>query len=175
MCGFRTRTAISCVWMGSPPIRWNLRLKSARLHEITNSSRETDITELQKIHTDSFWCFLNTISEFYCFQKSKLWSKPVAKGQLMTKKLHFITFEWTMLRYGGSPKVLRGSPDPKVHIVTLKLFREKWWKKVSSINYIPFSLGEPWVSSCFLSIFLHLRKTWFLGTPKSFASGKIIS
>ena len=146
MCGFRTRTPISCVWMGLPPIPWNLRLKSARPHEIINSSRETEITELRKIHTDSFWCFLNTISGIYAFQKSKLWSKPVAKGQLVTKKLHFITFEWTMLRYGGSPKVLRGSPDPKVHIVSSKLFSEKWWKKFHrSIIFLLVSenLGSP--------------------------------
>ena len=159
--------------MSSRPIRLNLRLKSARSHEIINSSRETDITRSRKIHIDSIWCFLNTISGFYYFQKRELWSKPVAKGQLMTRKLHFVSFDWTMLRCGGSPKVLRGSPVPKLHIVSLELFCEKCWKKVSSINYIDFSLGEPWVSGRFLGIFLHLRKSWFLEPPKVLRAVKL--
>ena len=70
-------------------------------------------------------------------------------------------------------EVLRKFSDPKLHIVSLELFCEKCWKKVSSINYIDFSLGEPWVSGRFLGIFLHLRKSWFLEPPKVLRAVKL--
>ena len=122
--------------------------------------------ELRKIRADTIWGFLNTISGFWYFQKRELWSKPVAKGQMVTEKLHFVGFDWTMLRCGGSPKVLRGSPDQKLHIVSLKLFSEKSVKKVSPINYIEIRAGEPCVWWCFVSIFLILVKSWFLESLK---------
>ena len=166
MCGFRTRTSISCIWMVSQPNRSNLRFKSAKSNKITNSSRETDIMELRKIRAGPIERFLNTISGFWYFQKRELWSKPVAKGQMVTEKLHFDSFDWTTLRCGGSPKVLRGSPGQKLHIVSLKLFSEKSAKKVSPINYIEIRAGEPCVWWCFVGIFLILVKSWFLESLK---------
>ena len=166
MGGFRSETAQSYISVISFSIRWKLHFKSPWSWKITNTSRETDILELWWLRSCPFRRFLDTISSFHNFPKRKFWSKPVANIQIGTEKFKFVTSDRTMHRYRGSPKVLRGSPDAKVDIVTPKRCSKNNRKKVSPMNYISGNLGEPHGYRNFLGIFLISWKSEVLERPK---------
>ena len=115
-------------------------------------------------------------SELHCQQKNKFPKIIFSKLILLAKrcfcaeileKRWFWQFFWNLAWVWEVPeKFLKVPETQRLSPHARKLFCKQDWKKVSSINYIPWDSQELFNSEQFSYIFLIFRKTTFLEGPK---------